>query len=288
MLTAILGGLIIGSIYVLTAFGYNLTLMGAGAFNFAQGAIVMLGTMFAYELGVVQGLPLGVVILLGALIGAIVGGIIELVALRPVAGRGRHGELVTTVGVSIVIEGLAVLKWHDQPLHVNDVVSSRPIDLQGGRATIDGLMLVAVAILVFLALWGWSRFTLGGLSCLATSEDRTAATLRGVNVRAMSVGTTAAAGALGVAIGSVVAPTTFAIVTLGTAITLKSFLAAAIGGFGSFPGALIGGFSVGVVESLASRYFGSNFAAVALFVLLLFALLVKPTGLFGQPQQRVV
>ncbi|WP_214104144.1 branched-chain amino acid ABC transporter permease [Acrocarpospora catenulata] len=288
MQTALLGGLVIGSIYVIVALGYNLTLVGAGAFNFAQGAIVMLGTMLAYQFGVTGDLPPAVVILLGAGFGLLVGLLVNLLAIRTVQGRGSHGELVTTVGASIVIEGVAILIWGDQPFQVKDLVSPTVVDLVGGRVTVDGLALIAVALLAFLGLWGWSRFTLSGLSCLAMSEDRVAAALRGINVRRMSLATTAAAGAIGAAVGPAVGPTTYAVVTLGTAITLKSFLALAIGGFGSFPGALVGGFSVGIVESVSALYLGASFSAVALFAVLLLVLLLRPTGLFGSRQQRVV
>jgi len=287
METAILSGLVIGSIYVLVALGYNIALLGSGAFNFAQAAIVMLGTFVAYQLAL-DGLPLVAVVAIGALIGAAVGLVIEVVAIHPVHGRGVHGELVTTVGAAIVIEGIVILIWGDQALRVGSFVSEDIVEVLGGRVTADGLALVAVAVLAFVALWAWSRFTLGGLACLATSEDRVAASLRGINVRKVSLVSLASAGALGAAAGPVVGATTLAVVTLATAVTLKAFLALAIGGFGSFSGAVVGGFSVGVIEALTSRYAGANQAAIALFVLLLLTLTLKPNGIFGTKHERLV
>lgn len=287
METTILGGLVIGSIYVFVALGYNVALLGSGAFNFAQAAIVMMGTFVAYQLAL-EGLPIIAVVVIGALIGALVGLAIEIVAVHPVQGRGVHGELVTTVGAAIVIEGIVVLVWGDQPLRLSSFVSADIVQVGNGRVTTDGLAMIAVAVLAFLALWSWSKFTLGGLVCLATNEDRVAASLRGVNVRKVSVVSLMVAGALGAGVGPVVGATTLAVVTLGTAITLKAFLALAIGGFGSFPGALIGGFAVGVIEALTSRYVGTNQAAIALFILLLLTLTLKPSGLFGSKHERLV
>lgn len=288
METAVLGGLVVGSIYVLVALGYNVALLASGAFNFAQAAVVMFGTFIAYQFGVLDGLPLPLVLAVGAAAGALVGILIEIVAIRPVQGRGVHGELVTTVGASIVLEGVAVLTWGDQALPLNAVVSSRVVSIGGGRVSIDGLVIIGFALVVFLALWTWSRRTLGGLACLAASEDRTAASLRGVNVRLMSILALAFAGALGGLAGPIVGTATFAVVTLGTAITLKAFLALAIGGFGSFPGAAVGGLLVGLIESLTSRYAGADWAAIVLFALLLATLTVKPSGLFGQRRERLV
>lgn len=288
METVLIGGLVVGSVYVIVALGYNVALLGSGAFNFAQAAVVMFATFLGYQFGLTDGLPLPVVLLVSGAIGALIGLLIELVAIRPVVGRGAHGELVTTVGVSIILEGIAVLIWGDQPLRLRPVVSEDIVTVAGGRVSQDGLVIIGFAATAFVGLWAWSRFTISGLVCLAASEDRTAATLRGLDTRRVSMISLAAAGALGGLAGPVVGTVTFAVVTLGLAITLKSFLALAIGGFGSFPGAAVGGISVGLAEALVARYLGAAWVSITLFGLLLAVLYLKPTGLFGAKIERQV
>lgn len=288
MATVMMGGLVVGSIYVIVALGYNLALLGSGAFNFAQAAVVMFATFLGYQFGFLQGLPLPIVLLGSAAIGAVIGLVTELVAIRPVVGLGVHGELVTTVGVSIILEGIAVLVWGDQPLRLRPIVSSDVVTLVGGRVAADGLILIGLALVAFAVLWAWSRFTISGLVCMAASEDRTAATLRGIDTRRVSLACLAAAGALGGLAGPVIGTATFAVVTLGLAITLKSFLALAIGGFGSFPGAAVGGITVGLTEALIARYVGAAWVGITLFVFLLVVLYLKPSGLFGAKIERQV
>lgn len=288
MVTALLTGLVLGSIYILVGVGYNIVLITSGAFNFAQAAKVMLATFLAYQFGVVADLPMPVVVLAGILIGALVGLATELVAIRPVAGKGLHGELVTTVGVSTIITGVVVAIWSTDVRPVNDFVSAKVLTIFGGRITVDALLVVVIAVALCLAVWAWSRFTLSGLAALAISEDRAAASLRGINVNKLSILATAAAGAIAGAVGPVIGTQTLAVSTLGAVVTLKAFLVLIVGGMGSFPGLLVGGLTIGPIESLTVRYLGSEYAPFVLFALLLTVLLVKPEGLFGQKLERTV
>jgi branched-chain amino acid transport system permease protein len=288
MASVILTGLTLGSIYVLVAVGYNIVFITTGAFNFAQSAIVMFGTFLAHQFGVVDGLPIGVVVLLGAALGALIGIVVEAVAMRPVAGKGLHGELVTTMGVVAVLQGVVLVIWGADILPVPAVLSSDVLEIAGGRITQDALLLVGAAVVICLGFWAWFRFSLLGVACLATSDDSQAATLCGINVRFLSLLALAMSGALGAGIAPLVGTQTLAIVTSAAAVIVKSFLALAIGGFGSFPGVLIGGFLVGIVEAGALRYLGSAAPELILFGFLILVLLVKPSGLFGQPRERTV
>jgi branched-chain amino acid transport system permease protein len=288
VVTALLTGLVLGATYVLVGVGYNVVIIASGAFNFAQAAVVMLGTFLAYELGNLRHYPLLIVILICALIGAVVGVITEFVAIRPVVGKGLHGELVTTVGVSTVLTGIVLVVWGVDVRPVNPVVSSNVITILGGRMTVDALVVVVVAVGLCLGLWGWTRFTLGGLAALAVSEDRVAARLRGINVNRLSILAMAAAGAIGGVVGPIIGTQTLAVATVGAVLTLKAFLVLIVGGMGSFPGLLIGGLIIGPIEALTVRYVGSEYATFVLFAVLLFVLLVKPEGLFGQKVARSI
>lgn len=288
MISALLAGLTVGAIYVIVALGYDIVLLASGTFNFAQAAVVMLGTFLASHFGAEQGLNSGLVILIGAAIGAVVGIVIELVAIRPVAGKGMHGELVTTIGVMIAIQGIVVLIWGPDVRPVRPLISDRIVTILGGRITLDSIALILIAVAASAALWAWSRFTLGGLASLAASEDRQAAALRGVNANHLSILALAASGALGAGAGPVVGPQTLAVVTVAAAISIKAFLALTIGGFGSFPGAAVGGFAVGIVEALSERYINGDYSPLVLFGVLLVVLLLWPSGLFERRAGRAV
>jgi branched-chain amino acid transport system permease protein len=120
------------------------------------------------------------------------------------------------------------------------------------------------------------------------AEDREAASLRGVNVRALALGAFAVSGLLAGALGPVIGSKTFAVATLGSALALKGFVALALGGFGSVGGALIGGLAIGMTEEYSARYLGSSYSNLLVFAVLLVVLMAKPTGLFGQVRERMV
>jgi branched-chain amino acid transport system permease protein len=286
--TTLLAGLVLGSIYIRVGVGYNVVLIASGAFNFAQAAVVMLGTFLASALAVEAGYPNIVAVMLCGVAGALVGVATEFVAIRPVVGKGQHGELVTTIGVSTVITGLVVVLWGTDVRPVKPFISSDVLTIFGGRITVDALAVIVVAVIVCLALWAWSRRTLNGLAALAVSEDRVAARLRGINVNTLSILAMAAAGAIGGAAGPIIGTQTLAVYTLAAVVTLKAFLVLIVGGMGSFPGLLVGGLIVGSLEALTGRYVGSEFIIPVLLVLLLTVLLARPQGLFGARVERAV
>jgi branched-chain amino acid transport system permease protein len=286
-MSTIWAGLATGSVYALVAVAYNVVLLSTGVFNFAQAQFLMVGTLVAYSLARLH-VPLPLMIMIALVLGAVIGVMEEQMAIRPLGALGVHGELITTLGAAVLLQGVAILIWGTQPLEVPFVLSDSSLTLLGGRLLPVELTLIAIACAVALAGEVHSRHTAIGLASLATSEDRTAAMVRGINVRAMSLGSFAIAGALCMALGPVVGPKTFASFDLGDALALKGFVAVAIGGFGSHVGALIGGLTVGLVEATVGRYFGVSYQSLAVFLLLLVVLLIRPPGLFGEAERRAV
>jgi branched-chain amino acid transport system permease protein len=150
------------------------------------------------------------------------------------------------------------------------------------------LLLIAVAVVLTVALLLYSRHSMIGLAMLTMAEDREAAALRGVNVRAAALGAFVASGVLAGALGPVVGPQTFAVATLGSALALKGFVALALGGFGSLSGGLIGGVVIGLAEEYTTRYLGSPYVNMIILGVLLLVLMTRPAGLFGKVRERVV
>ncbi|WP_236995099.1 branched-chain amino acid ABC transporter permease [Gordonia phthalatica] len=210
----------------------------------------------------------------------------ELVAVRPV--RDPHTQLVTTLGVATLLNGATQLIWGNEPLTVPFFGSDKPIDIFGGGTYVYEIALLALAIVIVIALGQFSRHTMTGLALMGVSENREAALLRGINARQIAIGAFAFSGLLAGVLGVFVGPKTYAVATLGSALALKGFVALAIGGFGSLPGALIGGLVVGVVESFTALWFGSEYSNIAVFAVLIVVLMVKPAGLFGRTTERAV
>jgi branched-chain amino acid transport system permease protein len=285
-MSAIWAGLALGAIYGLVALGYNIVFVSSGVFNFAHAQLLMLGTFVAFFGTVTLGLPPWLVFILAAVVVALVAVIEERTAIRFV--RSTEGLLVTTLGFATLLDGATQVIWGGEPLQVPFFGPSEVVSVAGGQVFPVELVLIGALLLLTLVFVLVSRFSMLGIAMLAVSEDREAALMRGINVRAYAVGAFAVAGAVAGALGPLVGPKTFAVATLGTALALKGFVAMAIGGFGSAPGALIGGLAVGLIEALAGRYLGQSFATLMVFVALLAVLLFKPTGLFGHARERVV
>lgn len=278
-MTTLWAGLTVGAVYALTALGYNIVFVTAGVFNFAQAQFVMIGTFVAYATTAQLHLPLWLGFLIGGAAGFLLGAIEERLTMRPIAGKGAHGELVTTVGVAIALDGIAEVIWGSQPLSITFFGSSRSITALGGRIVPDQIALICAAVVLTLGLVAWSRWTLTGNVCQAASENRTAAMLRGVNVRRFTLLSVAVAGGLAGLLGPLVGPQTYAVFDLGDSLVAFAFVALTIGGFGSYGGALIGGLGAGVVQAFSEYYLGANYSDLVLFGVLLVLLVVRPSGL---------
>ncbi|TJZ79256.1 branched-chain amino acid ABC transporter permease [Rhodococcus oryzae] len=285
-MTILWSGLALGAVYTLVAIGYNIVFVSSNTFNFAQAQLMMVGTFVAYTGLVTLKLPILVVAVMATVTVMILAGLEEVIAVRPV--KDHQNQLVTTLGVATLISGATQLIWGSEPLTVPFFGSNEPITLLGGRTYPVEIALLVLAIALVVLLGQFSKRTVTGLALLGISEDREAAMLRGVNVRALALGAFAASGALAGFLGLFVGPKTFAVATLGSALAIKGFVALAIGGFGSLPGALIGGLTVGLVESYAALELGSEYSNIAVFVVLIAILMVRPAGLFGRVRERVV
>ncbi|WP_027943767.1 branched-chain amino acid ABC transporter permease [Amycolatopsis taiwanensis] len=285
-MTLIWSGLALGAVYALVAVGYNIVFISSRTFNFAHAQLMMVGTFVAYTGLVTLHLPVIVVALLAAVTVLVLAGLEERFAVRPAASH--ETQLVTTLGAATLLNGAAQLIWGGQPLTVPFFGSNDVTTLLGGRVYPVEIVLIVLAVVLVVVLAQLSRRTLLGLALLGMSEDREAAMLRGINVKRLVLGAFALSGALAGVLGLFVGPKTYAVATLGSALALKGFVALAIGGFGSLAGALLGGLSVGVIESATARYLGSEFSNLMVFAVLLIILLARPAGLFGRVRERAV
>jgi branched-chain amino acid transport system permease protein len=285
VVATLLAGLSLGAVYALVAIGYNLTWLTTKAVNFAQGAFMVTGmflTVFLYD----RGVPAPVAIVLLGAIGVVVAAVEYFLAVRPVLGRGEHSELVTTLGAATILQGIILVLVADDVQRVPFFGSTELIDVPGGRVSPAELVLIVLAAVIGVAAHIWTRRSLAGLAAMGLSEDRDAAMLLGVNTARFSLLTFMASGLLGFAIAPFVGPKTFAVVGLALLFAIKGFVALALGGLGSQIGALIAGMSIGVLEAFIGRYMGAQWQNTSVF--LVFVLMLRPRGLFGQKRERVV
>src|SRR5699024_299283 len=181
LMTVIWSGLAIGAIYALVATGYNIVFISQKTFNFAQAALMMLGTFIVYLMMVTFDLPWWVAAIAATVVVAGVAAVQQQVSIRPV--KDSHNLLVTTLGVSIILQGVAQLIWGGEPHGIPFFGGNTVLDFLGGRVYPVELAIIAITIIIVFGLVIFSQRSLMGITLLGMSEDAEAATLRGVNVR---------------------------------------------------------------------------------------------------------
>lgn len=280
LLQFLFSGITVGATYALAALGFTLIYNASNVINFAQGEFIMLGGMLAV-LFTQAGLPLPAALLLAILVPAVVGVLIEKLAIEPVKGAETVTLIIITIGASLVIRGLVQVflgkGTHSLPAFSGDA----PIEILGATLMPQSLWVLGVTAVVVVVLWYFFNRTLTGKAMLATSFNRVAAELVGINTNGvlfMSFAMSAALGALG---GILITPITLTSYDVGIMLGLKGFVAAVLGGLGNGLGAVVGGLLVGVLEAMGAGYLSSAYKDAIPFVLILFILFFMPRGLFG-------
>jgi branched-chain amino acid transport system permease protein len=277
-------------VYALTALGFSFVFRTTGSFNLGQGQLVTFGSLFAYTLFVRVGLPAIVAGVLVAVVVGLIAGLTERVAIWPLARRGDDSLmwLMSTLGLAVLFTGAAERIWGTQPLAVPNYVSAVTLRLGDVRVETAYVIAFGVAICSALGIELFQRFTLTGRVMRAVGENRRAVQLAGVNVIGLGFGAFVLSGVLAGVAGFVIAPLTFADASSGFTFVILAFAALAIGGFGNHWGALVGGWLVGLTELMAGTYLGLKYQDVAVFVVLVVALLIRPAGLTGGGLARQV
>ena len=273
-------GLTAGAIYALVALGFSIIFNASGAINFAQGEFVMIGGMSAVTL-LAAGLPLAAALPLAVAAAVLVALLVEKLAIEPARHAGTVTLIIITIGVSLFLRGLAQLVWGKGVHRLPAFSSEQPINLFGATLLPQSLWVLGGAALAVAALGAFYGRTLLGKAMLATSYNRLAAQLVGINTRGVlfaSFGLAAALGALG---GVLIAPIAFTSYDAGIMLGLKGFAAAMLGGLGSFGGAVLGGLLLGLLEGLGAGFVSSAYKDAIAFVVILAVLFLLPGGLLG-------
>lgn len=288
----LINGISLGSVYAIIALGYTMVYGIAKMLNFAHGDVIMVGAFVIYTAMATLGVNPIVAILLATVICTVLGVTIERIAYRPLRNAGSPlAVLITAIGVSYLLQNLALLIFGADTKSFSSVVKMEPLTLAQGRMTISGETIVTIiaCIVIMIALTLFVKYTKPGRAMVAVSEDRGAAQLMGVNVNgtialtfAIGSGLAAVAGALLCSAYPALSP------YVGSMPGIKAFVAAVFGGIGSIPGAMIGGILLGVIENLSKAYISSQLSDAIVFGVLIVVLLVKPTGILGKNIQEKV
>lgn len=302
LLQQIVNGLVLGSIYALIALGYTMVYGILGIINFAHGEVLMIGAMVSLTLiTVIMQLPLGlppwvmllIVLLLAMAICAVLSLLIERFAYRPLRNAPRLAPLISAIGVSVLLQTLAMMIWSRNPLTYPQLLPSAPIDLFGSGATITGkeIIIVITSFVVMTLLLLLVQKTRLGRAMRATAEQPNIAALMGVNPNRVIAVTFMLGGSLA-ALAGVMMATNYGNVhfAMGFIPGLKAFTAAVLGGIGNIQGAMLGGLLLGLIEAIGAGYIGvwtggvlgSNYQDIFAFMVLILVLVLRPRGLLGE------
>ena len=290
-LSYLINGISLGSVYAIIALGYTMVYGIAKMLNFAHGDVIMIGAYISFCATQYLGLPAIVSVVMAMAVCTVLGIVIEGLAYRPLRQAPSLAVLITAIGVSYLLQNVALLIWGSTPKNFTSVFSVGSISLFGGTLIItsETILTVLANIVIMIGLTAFTGKTKIGKAMRAVSEDKGAAELMGINVNA-TISITFAIGSALAAIAGVLLCSSYPTLqpTTGSMPGIKAFTAAVFGGIGSIPGAMIGGILLGVIEILGRAYVSTELGDAFVFAVLIVVLLVKPAGLLGKQVREKV
>ncbi len=288
----LINGISLGSVYAIIALGYTMVYGIAKMLNFAHGDVIMVGAFTVFTIVSTLSLPPVLGITIAIIVCTVFGITIERVAYKPLRNAASPlAVLITAIGVSYLLQNLALLIFGANTKSFTSVVTVSPLKFADGNMVISGetIVTIVVGIIVMILLTLFINKTKAGQAMLAVSEDKGAASLMGINVN-RTIALTFAIGSALAAVAGVLLCSAYPSLTpyTGAMPGIKAFVAAVFGGIGSVPGAMIGGILLGIIEILGKAYISSQMADAIVFAVLIIVLLVKPTGILGKKIQEKV
>ncbi|WP_028604553.1 branched-chain amino acid ABC transporter permease [Ottowia thiooxydans] len=285
----VISGIAQGCIYGLIALGFVLIYKATETVSFAQGDLMMLGAFCGLACMTLLGFPFWLAVLAAVGAMALFGMFVERLVIRPILGQPAFSIVMLTIGIGYVARGLITMlpgigtETHTLPVPYQEQVWSL------GSLVINAVQVVVISVtaLLCLGLYVLFRYSKLGIAMQAASQNQLAAYYMGIPVKRLNGLVWGLAAAVAAVAGLLLAPITFVHANMGF-IGLKAFPAAVVGGFGSLPGAIVGGLVIGIVESLAGFYLPEGFKDIAPYIVVLIMLMVKPNGLFGEKLRKKV
>ncbi len=285
----VVSGTAIGCVYALVALGFVLIYKATEVVNFAQGELMMVGAFLAYTFIVILGLGFWLGALLALLATALLGGALDRVVMRPMVGQPVFAIIMVTIGIGFLFRSLVSMTpgWGVDTYTIETPFYGKVVSLGELVLSQDHLAIIVLTMALVAVLFAFFRYTRLGVAMQATSQNQLAAYYMGIPVKNVFSMIWALSAAVAAFAGILLAPIAFVHVNMGY-LGIKAFPAAVLGGFGSIPGAIVGGLIIGVVEALAGFYLPEGFKDVAAYIVLLAVLIVRPQGLFGEIARKKV
>jgi branched-chain amino acid transport system permease protein len=280
----ILSGLSNGAIYALIGFGFAVIYNATGIINFAQGEFVMLGGVLTIFFLSVFHMPLVPAIGLAIVVSTMVGVLFERLAIRPLKDASPLSLIIITIGASIFIRGAAMLLWGKDTHALPAFSSNDPLYIAGATILPQHLWILGVTVLIIIASRLFFNHSIVGKAMRACSYNPRAAGLVGINVKNMVLLSFALSSGIGSLAGIIIAPLTMTSYDVGIMLGLKGFCAVIIGGMSSGMGTILGGFLLGLLESLGAGFISASYKDAIAFIILLLILFIRPEGLFKQKE----
>jgi branched-chain amino acid transport system permease protein len=274
------GGLVVGCIYAVIALGFSLVFRVTGTINLSQGGFAIVAAMTGYTLGVDWGWPLWAAVPLAVVATVAMGLVVGAFTFVPALDRLSNANvLMLTAGLLTMLEGLALVVWGSQPYAMPPFSGEAPLVFGPIRVPTQAFWVLGATVVCIVALWFLIAKTKLGKGLRACAENPAAASLMGIDVPRMTLLSFGLATLIAAIAGVTVAPTTSLQFDTGRLFTISGFVAAAIGGIMSFPGAIIGGLFLGLATQLATAYISSLFSTAIALLMLLAVLIWRPSGL---------
>ena len=289
ILQLMISGVAQGCIYGLIALGFVLIYKATETVSFAQGELMMLGAFAALAAVTLFGVPFWLAALAAVAVMAGFGLLLEGTVIRPILGQPAFSIVMLTIGVGYVSRGsITMLPGIGTETHALPVPYKDEVWNAGGLLfNLEQLAVIAATAVLCAGLYALFRFSKAGIAMQASSQNQLAAYYMGIPVKRLNGVVWGLAAAVAAVAGLLLAPITFVHANMGF-IGLKAFPAAVVGGFGSLPGAIVGGLVIGLVESFSGFYLPEGFKDVAAYVVVLAMLMVRPNGLFGEKLRKKV
>ena len=287
LIHVVVSGLATGSIYALMAIALVIIYNATRTLNFAQGEMLMISTFVGWAAWEALALPLVVVLLVAVAAAALLAWVIEWAVIRRAISATHFDVLIITLGLSLVLRAAAGLAWTHDQFPFPSFFDNRPLVLGPVRVAPVSLGIIGGSLGLMLALGALFRWTRLGRAMRAVAQNQRAARLMGISVERVYSASWVLAAVVGALAGVLIAPVVFLSSSMGL-VVINGFTAAVLGGFGSMPGAVVGGMLLGVLENLAPLWLPAGIKHSVPFLVMIAILVIRPSGVLGRVRQRKV
>lgn len=285
----LINGLNLGSIYALVALGYTMVYGIAKLINFAHGEIIMVGSYTVFVCTTMMGMQIWLSIPISIIVCACLGMLIEKIAYKPLRSAQRIYLLITAIGVSFFLQSAFQLIFTSNSKSFPNLITLPPLVFGDFSISANYYLTFLISVGLMIILDRFVKLTKTGRAMRACSEDQGAAQLMGININ-KTISITFAIGSALAAVAGILYSSSYPLINpyMGSTLGIKAFIAAVVGGIGIIPGAVLGGFILGIIESLTKAYISSQLTDAIVFLVLIIVLVFKPAGLLGKNRKEKV